>query len=58
MTEMIDTKEIASMLSVSREHCVNRIIKRPDFPKPVVDLSQRLRRWRRQDVMKWMGLIK
>lgn len=58
MTDMIGTKEIATMLGVSREHCVNRIIKRPDFPRPAIDLSQRMRRWKRQDVMRWMGLVK
>jgi predicted DNA-binding transcriptional regulator AlpA len=54
--ELIDTKEIAAMLGVCRAHAVGRIIKRPDFPPPKVDLSQKLRRWDRGAVMKWMGL--
>jgi predicted DNA-binding transcriptional regulator AlpA len=56
MNDLIDTKDIAQMLGVTRAHCVGRIVKRPDFPKPAVALSQRLKRWRKAEVMKWMGL--
>ena len=51
--ELIDTKEIAAMLGVCRAHAVGRIVKRPDFPPPAVDLSQRLRRWERREVLAW-----
>lgn len=40
-TELIDTAEIARILGVSRAHCVGRLIKRPDFPRPAVNISQR-----------------
>jgi predicted DNA-binding transcriptional regulator AlpA len=56
--ELMGTEEIAKLLGVSRAHCVSRIIKRPDFPQPAIDLSQRLRRWHRGDVLKWVGLVK
>jgi predicted DNA-binding transcriptional regulator AlpA len=56
MNDLIDTKDIAQMLGVTRAHCVGRIVKRPDFPKPAVALSQRLKRWRKVEVMKWMGI--
>lgn len=51
--ELIGTQEIAAMLGVCRAHAVSRIIKRPDFPPPAVDLSQRLRRWEKRDVLAW-----
>jgi predicted DNA-binding transcriptional regulator AlpA len=54
--ELVDTKAIAQLLNVSRAHCVGRIIKRPDFPPPVLNVSQRIRRWRRVDVLRWAGL--
>ena len=54
--ELIDTKDIAMLLSVTRAHAVDRIIKRPGFPEPVINLSQRLKRWDRQAVLKWVGL--
>lgn len=50
--DLIGTKEIARMLGVTQAHATNRIVKRPDFPKPAVNLSQRLRKWRREDVLK------
>ena len=53
-TELIDTAEIARILGVSRAHCVGRLIKRPDFPRPAVNISQRLRRWQRDAVMRWI----
>ena len=56
--ELITTKDIAQFLGVTQAHCVGRIIKRVDFPKPAIDVSQRLRRWRRADVLKWAGCIK
>lgn len=52
--DLIDTRDIASLLGVTREHCVGRIIKRPDFPRPAVNLSQRLRRWDKREVLRWM----
>lgn len=56
--DLIGTKEIAAMLGVTRGHCVGRIIKRPNFPQPTVNLSQRLRKWKREDVLKFLGLTK
>ncbi len=53
--DLIDTAEIARILGVSRAHCVGRLIKRPDFPRPAVNISQRLRRWQRDAVLRWMA---
>ena len=52
-SDLIGTAEIAEMLGVCRAHATNRITKLPTFPKPVVDLTQRVRRWRKRDVEKW-----
>ena len=51
----LGTAEIAMLLKVSRAHAVNVIIKRPDFPKPYINLSQRIKRWRRADVISWVA---
>lgn len=55
MTDLLDTKDIAAMLGVTRAHCVGRIVKRPDFPKPAVSVSQRIKRWRKVEVVRWMA---
>lgn len=57
VVDLIDTKEISRLLGVTRAHCVGRVIKRPDFPKPAMNLSQRMRRWRRNDVLRFMGVL-
>lgn len=40
----INTAQIAFMLSVSRAYATDRLTKRNDFPKPVINHSRRLRR--------------
>lgn len=57
VVDLIDTIEISRLLGVTRAHCVGRVIKRPDFPAPAMDLSQRMRRWRRNDVLRFMGVL-
>ena len=50
----LDTAGIAAMLGVTRGHVTDRITKRPDFPKPFINVSRRLRYWRQSDVQAWM----
>ncbi len=50
----LDTAGIAALLGVTREHATDRITKRPDFPKPYINVSRRLRFWRASDVHAWM----
>jgi predicted DNA-binding transcriptional regulator AlpA len=49
--QTLNTQDIATLLGVSRQHVTNRIVKRPDFPKPVINLTQRLRAWRTDEVL-------
>ena len=41
--------DTAAMLGVSRQHVTDRLTKQPTFPQPVIDLSQRIRRWDRAE---------
>lgn len=52
--KLIDSTAIAAMLGVTRAHAVARITKRPDFPAPAVNVSQKMRRWNLEDVQRWM----
>lgn len=45
MRARIDTAEIARRAGVCRRHATARIVTRADFPKPVVNLSQKNRLW-------------
>lgn len=55
---LIDTGGIAKLLGVSRAHVTDRLTKAPTFPAPVIDLSQRMRRWNREQVLAWMSRAK
>ena len=50
----LTTEEIASLLGVSRKHVTDRVVTRPDFPKPVIRLSQRVRKWAQSEVLDYL----
>lgn len=50
----VGTAEIAEELEMPRRYVTNRLVKRPDFPKPVISLTQKTRRWSRQEVIQWI----
>ncbi len=54
MTALLDTAAIAAMLGISREYVTDKLTKRADFPRPALDLSRRMRRWKESDVRAWM----
>jgi len=50
---LMDTNDIASMLGLDRRYVTNIITKQPDFPAPLIDLTQKTRRWDRDSVVKF-----
>ena len=53
MSALIDTGQIAKMLGLERSYVTDKLTKKPDFPPPRVNRSQRLRRWAEADVLAW-----
>lgn len=51
---LLDTKQIAEMLTLSTDHVRNRLVKSPGFPPPVINISRRTRRWSLGDVQRWL----
>lgn len=49
----IDTQGIATDLGIPRRYVTRVITKRPDFPPPVIRLSQKMVRWRIEDYKQW-----
>ena len=45
-TPRLDTAGIAALIGCTRQHCTARLTKRPDFPKPFINISQKMRYWR------------
>ena len=52
--DLIDTADIAAALGVQRAYAADRVVKRPDFPRPVLRLSQKTVRWARADFERWL----
>ncbi len=53
--DLIGAAEVQHILKLSHPNSVTTYLKRyPDFPRPVVDLSEsRVRLWLRQDIEQW-----
>jgi predicted DNA-binding transcriptional regulator AlpA len=53
----LDTQEIAELTGCTRKHITNRIVTRPDFPKPVIWLSRQTRRWAQADILAYFRSV-
>jgi predicted DNA-binding transcriptional regulator AlpA len=54
MSALIDTGQIAGILGLSREYVTDKLTKRPDFPRPYVNLSRKMRRWKEAEIRQWI----
>ncbi len=54
MSALLGTEEIARMFGLSRKYVTNYVTKRQGFPKPEVNLSRKTRKWRAEDVARFM----
>lgn len=52
--ELITLDDIAKMYRTSRRWARDVLVKRPDFPRPALSMSQKTRRWRLSDVQHWI----
>lgn len=51
MKPTMTTADIAKMAGVTRRHVTSQIVKRPGFPAPCINASQRLRAWPTKKVL-------
>jgi predicted DNA-binding transcriptional regulator AlpA len=49
----LTTADIAELLGLDREYVTDRVVKRPDFPPPVLVLSRKTRLWSRAHIEQW-----
>lgn len=54
MSELLTLDDISSHLSVTRVYARDTLVKRPDFPRPSVALSQKARLWSRDSFVAWL----
>jgi predicted DNA-binding transcriptional regulator AlpA len=53
MSALLDTAQIAELIGCTRAHVTDRLSKREDFPRPLINVSRKLRKWSAADVMAW-----
>lgn len=53
MPQTLDTLGIAQLLGLSRDYTTDHVTKQPTFPKPVINISNKCRRWSLEEVLKW-----
>ena len=53
MTDLIDTAHIAADLNLCRDYVTRRVVKRPEFPRPALRLSQKVVKWARSEYEAW-----
>lgn len=58
MNEVMSAADIAEYLGVCRRHVVARITKAAGFPKPVINLSRKTRRWDAEAVKAYVAAPK
>ena len=51
MKPTMTTADIAALAGVTRRHATGQIVKRPGFPAPCINASQRLRAWPTKKVL-------
>ena len=51
---LLTLDDITALLQMRREYVRDTLTKRPDFPRPAIAISQKLRRWSALDVSAWV----
>lgn len=54
MNDLMDLSDIANLLKLSKHYVRDKLVKRPDFPRPALSLSQKCRRWKINDIQNWI----
>ena len=54
MSELLTIDDIAARVGESREYVRDKVVKRADFPRPALVLSQKVRKWADVDFDKWL----
>lgn len=53
MTDYLTLDDLAKMFPLGRKYIRDTLTKRPDFPPPALQVSQKVKLWDRMDVERW-----
>ena len=51
---LLSLDDIAEIVKEPREYVRTSLVRRPDFPRPALVLSQKIRKWAQRDVENWL----
>jgi len=51
---LLSLDDIAEIIQEPREYVRTSLVRRPDFPRPALVLSQKIRKWAQRDVENWL----
>jgi len=54
VSNLIDITEIAQRLKLRREYVRDKLVKTGDFPRPAINISQRIRKWEEDAIQAWL----
>lgn len=54
MTELLTQQEVGQILRLPAR-TASKLVKRPTFPAPVINESQKLRRWSKPSIERWIN---
>lgn len=54
MNDLLTIDDIAERVGVPRNYVRDELVKRGDFPRPALRLSQRIRKWAAVDFENWL----
>lgn len=54
MSNLLDLTDIAERLKLRREYVRDKLVKTGDFPRPAINISQRIRKWEEQAIQAWL----
>lgn len=53
--DMVDIPGISDITSLPRTYVRDTLVRKPEFPRPVLNLSQKTRRWDKGEVVEWLA---
>lgn len=54
MNNLLDLTDIAERLKLRRDYVRDKLVKTGDFPRPAINISQRIRKWEEQAIQAWL----
>lgn len=53
---LLNLDDIAAIVKEPRSYVRTTLVRRPDFPRPALVLSQKIRKWAQSDVEAWLEM--